>query len=170
MGAAARKLAVELLDCSEVVLDGVRFLGCTLWTDYSLAPQGERSAVVEAARKLNPDYQLIRCGSRAFAPGGRDRALRPAPRLAGRGARHAFPWKNGRHHPLRAAPALDRALLCGSSRQPRVRCGSRGNDGERRAVDPRTHAHVFRLQRGRHAGDLQTRAAIRTNRPGSSPT
>jgi 3',5'-cyclic AMP phosphodiesterase CpdA len=68
MGAAARKLAVELLDCSEVVFDGVRFLGCTLWTDYSLAPQKERPAVIEAARKLNPDYQLIRCGSRAFAP------------------------------------------------------------------------------------------------------
>src|SRR5258708_18802624 len=68
MGAAARKRSVELLDCSEVVLDGVRFLGCTLWTDYSLAPQGERSAVIEAARKLNPDYELIRSCSRAFAP------------------------------------------------------------------------------------------------------
>ena len=68
MGAAARKLAVELLDCSGVVLDGVRFLGCTLWTDYSLAPQKERPAVIESARKLNPDYQLIRYGSRAFAP------------------------------------------------------------------------------------------------------
>jgi len=68
MGAAARKLAVELLDCREVVIEGVRFLGCTLWTDYSLAPQAERPAVIEAARKLNPDYQLIRFGSRAFAP------------------------------------------------------------------------------------------------------
>jgi predicted phosphodiesterase len=68
MGAAARRLAVELLDCSEVVFDGVRFLGCTLWTDYSLAPQAERPALIEAARKLNPDFQLIRIGSRAFAP------------------------------------------------------------------------------------------------------
>ena len=68
MEAAARKHSVELLDCSELVLDGVRFLGCTLWTDYSLAPQEERSAVIENARKLNPDFQLIRYGSRAFAP------------------------------------------------------------------------------------------------------
>ncbi len=68
MGAAARKRSVELLDCSEAVLDGVRFLGCTLWTDYSLASQEERPAVIESARKLNPDYQLIRYGSRAFAP------------------------------------------------------------------------------------------------------
>ena len=68
MGAAAQRFAVKLLDCSEVVLDGVRFLGCTLWTDYSLAPQAERPAVIEAARKLNPDFQLIRWGSRALSP------------------------------------------------------------------------------------------------------
>ncbi|HYT85485.1 MAG TPA: metallophosphoesterase, partial [Burkholderiales bacterium] len=45
--AAARQFAVELLDCSEAVFDGARFLGCTLWTDYSLAPQAERPAVIE---------------------------------------------------------------------------------------------------------------------------
>jgi predicted phosphodiesterase len=59
---------VELLDCTQVTLGGVRFLGCTLWTDYSLAPASERAAVIEDSRKLNPDYQLIRHGSRAFAP------------------------------------------------------------------------------------------------------
>jgi len=68
MRAAARNGAVELLDCGETAFDGTRFLGCTLWTDYSLAPQAERPAVVEAARKLNPDYQLIRRGARLFSP------------------------------------------------------------------------------------------------------
>jgi predicted phosphodiesterase len=68
MGTAAREFAVTLLDCSEAVVDGVRFLGCTLWTDYSLVPQAERPAVMEGARKLNPDYQLIRWGARAFEP------------------------------------------------------------------------------------------------------
>jgi hypothetical protein len=57
MGTAAREFAVTLLDCSEAVVDGVRFLGCTLWTDYSLVP-AERPTVIEAARRLNPDYQL----------------------------------------------------------------------------------------------------------------
>jgi predicted phosphodiesterase len=69
--AAMRKAsggAVELLDCTGISIDGVRFLGCTLWTDYSLAPEGERASVIEEARKLNPDYQLIRYGARAFAP------------------------------------------------------------------------------------------------------
>jgi predicted phosphodiesterase len=65
---AAAGGAVELLDCTRTVVGDVRFLGCTLWTDYSLAPRDERQAVVEDARKLNPDYQKIRVGSRAMAP------------------------------------------------------------------------------------------------------
>lgn len=65
---AAAGGAVELLDCTCAVLGGVRFLGCTLWTDYSLAPASERPAVIEDSRKLNPDYKLIRWGSRPFAP------------------------------------------------------------------------------------------------------
>ena len=65
---AASRGAVELLDCTQVVIGGVRFLGCTLWTDYSLAPEGERLAVIEDARTRNPDFQKILWGSRAFAP------------------------------------------------------------------------------------------------------
>jgi predicted phosphodiesterase len=60
--------SIELLDCTCIVVSGVRFLGCTLWTDYSLAPESRRAAVIEDARKLNPDYQKIRLGLRAFAP------------------------------------------------------------------------------------------------------
>lgn len=65
---AAAGGTVELLDCTRTVIRGVRFLGCALWTDYSLAPESERAAVIEDARKLNPDYQKIRFGARAFAP------------------------------------------------------------------------------------------------------
>ena len=65
---AAAGGVVELLDCSRLFVGGVRFLGCTLWTDYSLAPQGERAMVIDDARKLNPDYQKIRFGARAMAP------------------------------------------------------------------------------------------------------
>jgi predicted phosphodiesterase len=59
---------VEVLDCSMRVVEDVRFLGCTLWTDYSLASAAERPTVIEGARKHNPDYQKIRFGSRAMAP------------------------------------------------------------------------------------------------------
>jgi len=68
MRKAVRRSPVELLDCSEIVIDGVRFLGCTLWTDYSLVAEAERFPVIEAARKLNPDYLLIRNGKRLFTP------------------------------------------------------------------------------------------------------
>jgi len=66
--AAAADGAVRLLDCSEIVTGGVRFLGCTLWTDYSLVPEEARAAVVEEARRKNPDYEKIRRGARNFAP------------------------------------------------------------------------------------------------------
>jgi len=65
---AASGGTVGLLDCTQTTFGGVRFLGCTLWTDYSLAPEKERPSVIEAARKVNPDFQLIRYGARAFAP------------------------------------------------------------------------------------------------------
>src|SRR5262249_12831499 len=58
---------VRVLDRSVAVVDGVRFLGCTLWTDYSLAPGRTRAAVIEAARRKNPDYAKIRRGARRFA-------------------------------------------------------------------------------------------------------
>lgn len=36
MRAAARSHDIHFLDCNSVVIDGVRFLGCTLWTDFGL--------------------------------------------------------------------------------------------------------------------------------------
>ena len=68
MRAAARGTRVELLECGERVIAGVRFLGCALWTDYSLAPEAGRPAIIEAARKINPDYRVIRNGERTFSP------------------------------------------------------------------------------------------------------
>ena len=68
MRSAARGSRVELLECGERVLAGVRFLGCSLWTDYSLEPEETRAAVIEAARRINPDYWAIRFGTRPFSP------------------------------------------------------------------------------------------------------
>jgi predicted phosphodiesterase len=66
--AAAARGQVELLDCTERVMGGIRFLGCSLWTDYSLTPAAERAAVMEQARLRNPDYGFIRYGPAAFSP------------------------------------------------------------------------------------------------------
>jgi 3',5'-cyclic AMP phosphodiesterase CpdA len=63
--AAAGATPVHLLDCDSVVIDGVRFLGCTLWTDFELridTPEGPSSDVARgmaAARKCMVDYRTI---------------------------------------------------------------------------------------------------------------
>jgi hypothetical protein len=56
----ARGSAVHLLDGDAVVIDGVRFLGATLWTDFDLdtAPEGprRRSVAMRDARAVVPDF------------------------------------------------------------------------------------------------------------------
>jgi Icc-related predicted phosphoesterase len=77
--AAMRKAAagthVHVLDGDELVLDGVRFLGATLWTDFALAietPHGPQTNVNLAARlaenALN-DFRLIRVPNPNALPG-----------------------------------------------------------------------------------------------------
>ena len=65
---AAQGSNVTVLDRSEHVTGNTRFLGCTLWTDFSLASDAERERVIEQTRRLNPDYRLIRFDDRQFAP------------------------------------------------------------------------------------------------------
>ena len=50
-----------MLDNDEVVIDGVRFLGSTLWTDFMLFGDGdERAAAIEEAQRLMRDFSRIR--------------------------------------------------------------------------------------------------------------
>lgn len=58
-GSEAAELAdIHLLARRSVVIDGVRFVGCTLWTDYRLLGTPKPSMVV-AGQELN-DHRLIR--------------------------------------------------------------------------------------------------------------
>jgi predicted phosphodiesterase len=50
---------VHYLECDVYVQDGVRFLGCCMWTDYRLIPQETLGAMEEAEKCLN-DHRLIR--------------------------------------------------------------------------------------------------------------
>jgi len=59
---------VTVLDCQKVIRNSIRFLGCSLWTDYSLAPQEELDDVIERSRRFNPDHHSIRMGENAFSP------------------------------------------------------------------------------------------------------
>src|SRR5918993_2864027 len=54
---------VQVLDDDEIVIDGVRFLGSTLWTDFMLLGDGDaRSAAMADARDFMRDFSRIRSG------------------------------------------------------------------------------------------------------------
>jgi predicted phosphodiesterase len=59
---------VTLLDCTEWIYRGVRFLGCTLWADFSLLEEARRAAAMDILRRCMPDYRVIRFGNRHFQP------------------------------------------------------------------------------------------------------
>jgi hypothetical protein len=63
---------VRFLDNDETVIDGVRFLGTTLWTDFMLSGDGEaRARSMREALEFMNDFRVIRCGpadQRVFAP------------------------------------------------------------------------------------------------------
>jgi predicted phosphodiesterase len=64
--AAASGSNVRVLDCEEAVLAGVRFLGCTLWSDFSLYGPAGREIAIEALRRVAPDFRVIAFGGRRF--------------------------------------------------------------------------------------------------------
>jgi predicted phosphodiesterase len=66
--AAARGSQVAVLDCDRVVIGGVRFLGCTLWTDFDLDGAEGRELALGRHRDWLVDFRAIRYGDRAFAP------------------------------------------------------------------------------------------------------
>lgn len=75
--------AVQVLDDEEAVIDGVRFLGSTLWTDFALLGDGHARAAAQAeACRYMRDY------SRIFVDEALQQPLRPAD-TAARFERHA---------------------------------------------------------------------------------
>ena len=69
MRAAAQGSNVQVLERDEVVINGVRFLGCTLWTDFEIFGAGENRdyAMAMASRGIS-DFRAIRYGKAHFAP------------------------------------------------------------------------------------------------------
>jgi len=81
MRATARRLGIHLLEDDTVVVDGVEFVGCTVWTDYRLHERPGRPVSMSAddtmlgARRLMLDYRCIEvrdpsspAGVRRFEP------------------------------------------------------------------------------------------------------
>jgi predicted phosphodiesterase len=55
---ASQGSGIHYLENRQVVVGGVRFLGCTLWTDFELF--GERQTAMGAAQAMMNDFRLIR--------------------------------------------------------------------------------------------------------------
>ncbi len=88
---ADRTSNLYLLDDGEVVIDGVRFVGSTLWTDYHLSSHGERArqiAAMYAAERLLSDHNQILMEPER--PGYIARNFSPRDALALHGASVAF--------------------------------------------------------------------------------
>jgi hypothetical protein len=70
----AAAIGIHLLDRAEVVISGVRFLGCTLWTDFDLFGAERRAATMRLAQAWVDDFAFIDDDGRPFTP-DRARAL-----------------------------------------------------------------------------------------------
>jgi len=68
MRETASKLGVHLLDNDEVVIDGVRFLGSTLWTDFNLFGEDTKQQALIAGQMYLNDFRLIREQGKVFSP------------------------------------------------------------------------------------------------------
>lgn len=68
---------VHLLENDSVVIDGVRFLGCSLWTDFLLFGPENQQAMMQYAARAMTDFRVIRTGRTPRHAGcGDDSALR----------------------------------------------------------------------------------------------
>jgi predicted phosphodiesterase len=67
---AAEGSSVHVLEDDEVVLDGVRLLGCTLWSDFEFDGPDQRQASMRLCERVVNDYSQITLGSgeRRLAP------------------------------------------------------------------------------------------------------
>jgi predicted phosphodiesterase len=66
--AASEKTCVRVLDDDVVVLDGVRFVGSTLWTNFLLFGDGQRDAAMHEGQRFLRDFTRIRRGDAPYTP------------------------------------------------------------------------------------------------------
>lgn len=65
---AAKKTGVHFLENDEVVIAGVRFIGCTLWTDFELFGESTKRWCMRDAQQGLNDFRVIHEDGRHFSP------------------------------------------------------------------------------------------------------
>lgn len=59
---------IHVLDKDMIVIDGVRFLGCTLWTDFLIFGQADKPFSMRHANGGMADFHVITMKGRCFSP------------------------------------------------------------------------------------------------------
>ena len=59
---------IHVLDTDAVEIDGTRFLGCTLWTDFLLFGEAEKYFAIQHAKKGMADFEVINIDGKRFCP------------------------------------------------------------------------------------------------------
>lgn len=59
---------IHVLNDDQVVIDGVRFLGSVLWTDFALFGEVDRIFALQTARQRMTDFAVIQNRGRRFTP------------------------------------------------------------------------------------------------------
>ena len=66
---AGKQHGVQVLDDAEIVIEGTRFLGCTLWTDFLLFGEAKKSTAMSDGQLCLNDFRVIREGEKTpFTP------------------------------------------------------------------------------------------------------
>jgi Icc-related predicted phosphoesterase len=59
---------IHVLSDDQVIIDGVRFLGSILWTDFTLFGEADRFFAMQQARQQMTDFSIIQNGGQRFTP------------------------------------------------------------------------------------------------------
>jgi len=59
---------IHVLNDDQVIIDGVRFLGSILWTDFALFGEADKFFAIQQARQHMTDFSIIQNGSHRFTP------------------------------------------------------------------------------------------------------
>jgi len=65
---AAMLRNVFVLENDQAIIDGVRFLGCTLWSSFALYGEDQIATAQREALRCIADFSVIRYGDRRFTP------------------------------------------------------------------------------------------------------
>lgn len=127
MRALAAELGIDFLERDSVVIDGVRFLGATLWTDFLLhGPEQMKPSMHMASARMN-DYSLIRLpkSPKDYAPYYSYHSKKLVPQLTLEQHQMAVQWLQ---RELPSAPSMRTVVVTHHAPHPRsMPAGSLGD-------------------------------------------